>query len=64
MAAAKRSYRAMLMSMIIPGLGQFYLRKLFKGVMIFIGIILAIVLIYANSLTCDELARFDPSRPN
>ena len=50
MVEARRSYRAMLMSMIIPGLGQLYLRKLFKGIITFIGIILAMVLIYANSL--------------
>ena len=50
MVEARRSYRAMLMSMIIPGLGQIYLRKLFKGIITFIGIILAMVLIYANSL--------------
>ena len=62
MVEAKRSYRAMLLSMIIPGLGQIYLRKLFKGVIIFIGIILAIVLIYANSLPVTswrDLARLD-----
>ena len=50
MVEAKRSYRAMLLSMIIPGLGQIYLSKPFKGVIIFIGIISAMVLIYANSL--------------
>ena len=62
MAEARRSYRAMLMSMIIPGLGQIYLRKLFKGVIIFIGIILAVVLIYANSLPVTswrDLTRID-----
>ncbi len=62
MIEAKRSYRAMLMSMIIPGLGQIYLRKLFKGVIIFIGIILSIVLIYANSLpvtSWQDLIRLD-----
>ena len=62
MVEAKRSYRAMLMSMIIPGLGQIYLRKLFKGVIIFIGIILAVVLIYANSLPVTswrDLTRID-----
>ena len=62
MVEAKRSYRAMLMSMIIPGLGQIYLRKLFKGVIIFIGIISAIVLIYANSLPVTswrDLIRLD-----
>ena len=62
MVEAKRCYRAMLLSMIIPGLGQFYLRKLFKGVIIFIGIILAMVLIYANSLPVTswrDLIRID-----
>lgn len=62
MIEAKRSSRAMLMSMIIPGLGQIYLRKLFKGVIIFIGIILAMVLIYANSLPVTswrDLIRLD-----
>ena len=62
MVQAKRSYRAMLMSMIIPGLGQLYLRKLFKGVIMFIGIILAMVLIYANSLPVTswrDLTRID-----
>ena len=54
MVEATRSYRAMLMSMIIPGLGQLYLRKLFKGVITLIGIILAIVLIYANSLPVNS----------
>ena len=62
MVEVRRSYRAMLLSMIIPGLGQIYLRKLFKGVIIFIGIILAMVLIYANSLPVTswrDLARID-----
>ncbi|MYE91534.1 hypothetical protein F4X33_21350 [Candidatus Poribacteria bacterium] len=62
MVEAKRSYRAMLMSMIIPGLGQIYLRQLFKGIIIFIGIILAMVLIYANSLPVTswrDLTRID-----
>ena len=62
MVEAKRSYRAMLMSMIVPGLGQIYLGKLFKGVIIFIGITLAMVLVYANSLPVTswrDLARID-----
>ena len=62
MIEAKRSCCAMLMSMIIPGLGQIYLRKLFKGVIIFIGIISAMVLIYANSLpvaSWRDLIRLD-----
>ena len=62
MVEAKRSHRAMLMSMIIPGLGQIYQRKLFKGVITFIGIISAMVLIYANSLPVNswrDLTRLD-----
>ena len=62
MVEAKRSYRAMLLSMIIPGLGQIYLSKPFKGVIIFIGIISAMVLIYANSLPVTswrDLTRID-----
>ncbi len=62
MVEAKRSHRAMLMSMIIPGLGQIYQRKLFKGVITFIGIISAMVLIYANSLPVTswrDLTRLD-----
>ena len=65
MVEARRSYRAMAMSMIIPGLGQIYLRKLFKGVIIFIGIILAMVLIYANSLPVTswrDLTRIDRTK--
>ena len=50
MVKARRSYRAMLLSMIIPGLGQIYLRKPLKGVILLIGIISATMLIYANSL--------------
>ena len=50
MVKAQQSYRAMLLSIIIPGLGQIYLRKIFKGIIILIGVISAMVLIYANSL--------------
>ena len=62
MVKAGRSYRAMLLSMIIPGLGQIYLRKILKGTLIFIGIISATVLIYANSLPVTswrDLVRLD-----
>ena len=62
MVKAQRSYRAMLLSIIIPGLGQIYLRKIFKGIIIFIGAISAMVLIYANSLPVTswrDLARID-----
>ena len=62
MVKAQRSYRAMLLSIIIPGLGQIYLRKILKGIIIFIGLISALVLIYANSLPVTswrDLIRID-----
>ncbi len=62
MVEAKRSYRAMLMSMIIPGLAQIYLRKPFKGIIILLGIVTAMVLIYLNSLPVNswrDLTRID-----
>ena len=58
----RRSYCAMLLSMIIPGLGQIYLRKILKGVLILTGVISAMVLIYANSLPVTswrDLIRID-----
>ena len=58
----ERSYLAMLLSMIIPGLGQIYLRKILKGGIILIGAISAMVLIYANSLPVTswrDLIRID-----
>lgn len=48
--------------MILPGLAQIYLRKPLKGVIILLGIISAMVLIYANSLPVDswrDLTRID-----
>lgn len=62
MVKAQQSYRAMLLSIIIPGLGQIYLRKILKGIIIFIGVISALVLIYANSLPVNswqDLTRID-----
>ena len=62
MAKTSRSYPAMLLSIIIPGLGQIYLRKILKGIIIFIGVISAIALIYANSLpvtSWSDLVRLD-----
>ena len=58
----KRSYLAMLLSMIIPGLGQFYLRKPLKGVILLLGVASAGVLIYISSLPVNswhDLIRFD-----
>ena len=62
MVKATRSYRAILLSMILPGLAQIYLRKPLKGIIILLGIISAMVLIYANSLPVDswrDLTRID-----
>ena len=54
MVKAQRSYRAMLLSMIIPGAGQIYQRKILKGIILMIGVISALVLIYANSLPVNS----------
>ena len=62
MAKAKRSYRAILLSMILPGLAQIYLRKPLKGVIILLGLASSVVLIYANSLPVTswrDLIRLD-----
>ena len=62
MVKTRRSYCAMLLSMIIPGLGQIYLRKPSKGIILFIGILSAMLLIYANSLPVTswrDLTRLD-----
>ena len=62
MAKVERSVRAVLLSIIIPGLAQIYLRKPFKGIIILLGIISAMVLIYLNSLPVNswrDLTRID-----
>ena len=62
MVKVERSYCAMLLSMILPGLGQIYLRKLSKGIILFIGILSSMLLIYANSLPVTswrDLTRLD-----
>ena len=62
MAKVERSFRAVLLSIIIPGLAQIYLRKPFKGIIILLGIISAMVLIYLNSLPVNswrDLIRID-----
>ena len=59
---SRRPYGAMLLSIIIPGLGQIYLREPLKGVIIFIGVVSAMMLIYANSLPVNswrDLTRLD-----
>ena len=62
MVKARRSYSAILLSMILPGLAQLYLGKPLKGIIILLGIITALGLIYANSLPVDswqDLTRID-----
>ena len=62
MAKVERSFRAVLLSIIIPGLAQIYLRKPFKGIIILLGIVTAMVLIYLNSLPVNswrDLTRID-----
>lgn len=62
MVKARRSYGAVLFSMILPGLAQIYLRKPLKGIIILLGITTAMLLIYANSLPVTswrDLIRID-----
>ncbi|MCZ6681224.1 MAG: hypothetical protein O7E52_28735 [Candidatus Poribacteria bacterium] len=61
-SAGKRSYLAMLLSIIIPGLGQIYLRRQAVGFLLFLGFISALGLIYINSLpvkSWQDLTRID-----
>ena len=61
MSAVKRSYLAMFLSMI-PGLGQLYLRKPLKGLILFLGVFSAGAVIYISSLPVNDwrdLVRFD-----
>lgn len=60
--SGKPSYVAMLLSLILPGLGQIYLRKRLRGLILFFGVALGGILIYLNSLpveSWDDLASFD-----
>ena len=62
MSTGKRSYFAMVLSIIIPGLGQIHLRKPLKGFILFLGVISAGAIIYVNSLpvnTWRDLTRID-----
>lgn len=61
----KRSYFAMLLSLILPGLGQIYLRKPLKGLVLFLGVIFAGMIIYLNSFPVNswqDLTRFDDAK--
>ena len=60
--SGKPSYVAMILSLILPGLGQIYLRKRLRGFILFLGVALGGILIYVNSLpvdSWDDLASFD-----
>ena len=61
--AYARSYVAMVLSAILPGLGQLYLSQFAKGVIIFLIFASALTLFYLNSLPVKEwgdLMRFKP----
>jgi hypothetical protein len=58
-----RSFVAMILSAILPGLGQLYLSQFAKGVIIFLIFGSALALFYLNSLPVKEwhdLMRFKP----
>ena len=54
MGDGKRSYFAMLLSLILPGLGQLYLRKPVKGLVLFLGVVFAGMIIYLNSFPVNS----------
>jgi hypothetical protein len=59
-----RSYVAMVLSAILPGLGQLYLAQFVKGVIIFLIFASAVLLFYLNSLPVrgwSDLMRFKPA---
>jgi len=61
----KRSYFAMLLSLILPGLGQLYLRKPLKSLVLFLGVVFAGMIIYLNSFpvsSWQDLTCFDDGK--
>ena len=59
----KRSYVAMFLSVILPGLGQLYLGHFLKAFIIFLGVASAVGIIYLNSMPVEDwrdLTRFKP----
>ncbi len=61
---SSRSYTAMILSAILPGLGQFYLNQFIKGFIVLIVFVSAIGLFYLNSYPVREwgdLTRFHPA---
>ena len=60
---ATRSYVAMFLSIILPGLGQLYLGHFLKTFIIFFGIASAFGIVYLNSMPVEDwrdLTRFKP----
>ena len=60
-----RSFVAMVLSALLPGLGQLYLGKFLKAILIFAIFASAIGIFYLNSLPVtgwDDLMRFKPAR--
>lgn len=58
-----RSYVAMGLSMILPGLGQLYLGRSLKGFLLFFLFVSALGIVYLNSMPVKEwrdLTRFKP----
>ena len=58
----KPSYLAMLLSLILPGLGQIYLRRWLKGFILFLGVALGAAIFYLNSLPVagwEDILHFD-----
>lgn len=52
----KHSPAAMLLSVICPGLGQLYLRKIKKGVLIFLVAAMGAFIIYVNSIPLNNFS--------
>ena len=62
-SSKNRSYVAMVLSAILPGLGQLYLGQFLKGFIIFLIFASALGIFYLNSMPVKEwhdLARFKP----
>ena len=53
-SSPQRSYTAMILSIIIPGLGQLYLHRLIKAFIVFFIYITGVILFYLNSYPVRE----------
>ena len=59
-----RSYTGMILSAIVPGLGQLYLHRVLKGFIVFFVFLSALILFYLNSYPVrdwSDLLSFQPS---